>query len=105
MNARSDLDAIAAVQAEEITDPVITELDLDTVVIRTDIKHLPRRTALAFIRMINPGVSSSTEPPRVPEIYCFGYITDLAAGHEQVATCFNASEQFKRRKETRARRV
>ena len=66
-NAKSDLDALAASQADEITYPVITETDLDTYpVTRTDIKHLSRRTALAFIRWLTQGyhLQNRQEPLR-----------------------------------------
>ena len=47
-------------QAEEITDVILTrQTGLDTVVTRMDIKYLPSRIALGFIRLANPGVSWS----------------------------------------------
>ena len=47
-------------QAKEITDVILTrQTGLDTVVTRMDIKYLPCRIALGFIRLANPGVSWS----------------------------------------------
>ena len=77
MNANSDLDALAAIQTEEIPDEVLCATNLDTIVNRIDVKVLPRRTALAFIRMVTPETSSSQGPAKVHEIYCLGIISDI----------------------------
>ena len=85
MNACSDLDAIAAVQVEDITDAVLYETELDTIIARKDVKYLPRRTPIAFVRMVTPEVSSSTGPSKVHEIYCLGIISDIISseiGHK-----------------------
>jgi hypothetical protein len=84
MNARSNLDAIAAIQAEEITDTVLYETELDASIHRVEIRFLPRRTALGFYRLREPSertsasssLSSAAEPTLIPELYCVGVITE-----------------------------
>jgi hypothetical protein len=88
MNARSNLDAIAAIQAEEITDTVLCETELDLILTRGEVRFLPRRTVLGFYRMKEPSsVStidrnsaasslSSASQPLIPELYCIGVITE-----------------------------
>ena len=75
MNANSNFDILAATQPEEITDAVLNESNLDTIITRMDIKFLHHRTELGFFRLRATSLSSPTRNT-IPELFCVSYITN-----------------------------